>query len=125
SLAELEFQRYRARRALSNVLAKADIIQVVAGSPAWALPCMRLGKPVLLQAATMAAWERAQALAGDLSPVKAWRRAMTRITDRLDRQALASVDWFFAENEGMLRLVRRMSRAGARVVFAPPGVDVR
>jgi hypothetical protein len=68
--AELEFMRYRGRSALSGVLDRADLIQVVAGSPAWALPCMGLGKPMLLQAATMATWERAQALAGNLTPAK-------------------------------------------------------
>jgi glycosyltransferase involved in cell wall biosynthesis len=124
NLAELEFLRYRARRALSDVLDQADIVQVVAGSPAWALPCIGLVKPVLLQAATMAAWERARTLAGGLSPAKAWRRAMTRITDRLDQRALASVDWFFAENERMLRLAEGMSKAEATVQLAPPGIDV-
>src|SRR5882757_6625230 len=33
---ELEFQRYRPRRALTNVLSCCDLIQVVCGSPAWA-----------------------------------------------------------------------------------------
>ena len=32
---EFEFQRYRSRRVLAEVLADCDLIQVVCGSPAW------------------------------------------------------------------------------------------
>jgi glycosyltransferase involved in cell wall biosynthesis len=121
---ELEFMRYRSRPPLSELLAQADLIQVVGGSPAWALPCVGLGRPVLLQAASMAVWERGRLLAEKSNPVTRWRRSMTRITDRLDRSALASIDWFFAENARMLRMGEQMARKDARVLLAPPGVDV-
>src|SRR2546425_1092807 len=43
---EFEFQRYRPRPILADLLMDSDIIQVVCGSPAWALSVCDLGKPV-------------------------------------------------------------------------------
>src|SRR5882762_375403 len=55
---ELEFQRYRPRTALTNVLSCCDLIQVVCGSPAWANAVIGLSKPVALQVATQARLDR-------------------------------------------------------------------
>ncbi len=123
-LGEFEFQRYRRRRALSNVLKNCDLIQVVCGSPAFANTVVGLGKPVALQVATRAKVERRMRDGAPRSPAHWWRKAMTEITDRLDDQALRRVDAIQVENPWMLEYARQIN--GHRPVdlrYAPPGVD--
>lgn len=122
---ELEFQRYRPRRALARLLVDCNVIQVVAGSPAWANAVIGLGKPVSLQVATRARVERRQRAADELDAAGFWRRAMTRVTDRLDDRALRRVDAIQVENPWMLDYVRKANaeRLAADVRYAPPGVD--
>lgn len=121
---ELEFQRYRPRRMLAEVLADCDLIQVVCGSPAWANAVIGLGKPVALQVATRARVERRQrdAKPGGLSDL--WRKAMTEVTDRMDDTALRQVDAIQVENPWMLEYARELN-AGRDIDlrYAPPGVD--
>jgi glycosyltransferase involved in cell wall biosynthesis len=118
---ELEFMRYRPRRELISALRGYDLIQVVAGSPAWACAVAGAGIPVVLQVATRACWERASQLSGQPLPARAWRHAMTRLTGRAERRALASVDAVLVENATMLDWVRPLAKG--RVVKAAPGVD--
>ncbi len=118
---ELEFMRYRSRRELISVLRGYDLIQVVAGSPAWACPVTGTGIPVVLQVATRACWERASQLSGQPLPARVWRGAMTRLTGRAERRALAGVDAVLVENATMLDWVRPLVKG--RVVKAAPGVD--
>jgi len=122
--AELEFQRYKPNPVLSAQLADMDIIQVVAGSPAWANPVLGLGKPVSLQVATRARVERQLRDAEPRSPVYWWRRAMTEITDRYDDHALRRCDAIQVENQWMHDYVQHIR--GPHPVdlrYAPPGVD--
>lgn len=122
---ELEFQRYRPRSALAGLLQNCDVIQVVAGSPAWANAVMGLGKPVALQVATRAVVERRQRDARPQGLAGRWRRCMTRITDRLDDRALRGVDAIQVENPWMLDYAHKLNadRAGVDIRYAPPGVD--
>ena len=55
---EVEFMRYRPRVELTRVLRNYDLIQVVTGGPALAAAVMKADIPVVLLAATTAAWER-------------------------------------------------------------------
>ena len=122
--AELEFQRYRPRARLSQLLAQCDLIQVVAGSPAIALAAVQCGRPVVLQVATRLVVERAGALAAGPAAQRAWRLAMTTICNRLDDAALASVDAVMVENQWMLEYAAaRAPRGHAAVQLAPPGID--
>ena len=122
---ELEFQRYRPRKALTALLADCDVIQVVCGSPAWANTVVGLGKPVSLQVATLARVERRMRDGRGRGAAAAWRRAMTRITDRLDERALRRVDAIQLENPWMLEYAQRanVGRPGVDIRYAPPGVD--
>lgn len=125
-LGEFEFQRYRRRCALSNVLKDCDLIQVVSGSPAWANAVVGLGKPVALQVATRAKIERRMRDEAPHSPVHWWRKVMTEITDRMDDRALRRVDAIQVENPWMLEYARQIN--GHRPVdlrYAPPGVDAK
>jgi len=119
---ELEFQRYRPRRALTEILARYDLVQVVAGTPAWAGLTTPLDVPVALQVATLASAERRSTLAGDGSLRRQWQRLMARVTARLDESALELADLVFVENQWMYDYVAE--RIGKdRCIFAAPGVD--
>jgi glycosyltransferase involved in cell wall biosynthesis len=123
---EIEPLRYRPRRALGEVVSDCDVLQVVCGSPAWANAVCGLGKPVAVQCATLAAVERRRR-DGELRGIRgAWRRAMTRFTDRYDERALRRVDAIQVENPWMYDHARRLN-AGRTVDirYAPPGIDAR
>jgi glycosyltransferase involved in cell wall biosynthesis len=121
---ELEFQRYRSRPALTRSLADCDVIQVVCGSPAWANALIGIGKPVSMHVATRAIVERRQRDAQSKTPADKWRKAMTRVTNRLDDRALRSVDAIQVMNPWMLEYALSLN-AGREVDvrLLPPGVD--
>jgi glycosyltransferase involved in cell wall biosynthesis len=121
---ELEFQRYRPRKALSRVLAECDLIQVVSGSPAWANAVVGLGKPVALQVATRACIERHRRDAMHKGAVARWRKVMTQVTDWMDDRALRLADAIQVENPWMLEYSRELnSRRDVDLRYAPPGVN--
>jgi glycosyltransferase involved in cell wall biosynthesis len=124
--AELEFQRYRHRGALAEVVADCDVLQVVAGSPAWANAVVDLGKPVALQVATRAVVERRQRDSHPKTPLDYWRKALTSITDVMDDRALRKVDAIQVENPWMLEYARDLN-VGRPVDlrYAPPGVNAQ
>ena len=119
---EIEYCRYQPRRALTERLRDYDLVQVVAGTPAWAHVARSVEEPVTLQVATLAREERSWVLDGGWGPKALWRRIMIRITDRLDHTALRHVDAAFVENQLMHdHLAEHMPPEN--VIFAPPGVD--
>lgn len=120
---EIEYFRYQPRPVLTSRLNEYDLVQIVAGTPAWAHVGRHVRAPVALQAATLALEERASALTDDTTPVALWRRLMARLTDRLDHSALRHVDAAVVENQWMYKhLAGHMPPDD--VHFAPPGVDV-
>ena len=121
-LSEFEFQRYQPRRILTDALNCYDIIQIIAGSPAWALVGRNARPPVFLQVATLIRSERSPRLSRESGPMGIWRRAMTSITERYDFDALRHVEAVFVENDWMFS--RLQQDGGCKdVIFAPPGVD--
>jgi len=120
---EFEFCRYAPNPTLGRLVADCDLIQVVAGSPAWAGPVLGLGKPVVLQVATLTEVERRQRQGEEHGPLAAWRAAMTRITRGHDLSALRAVDAVAVENGWMLETARALAAASTPVIYAPPGVD--
>jgi glycosyltransferase involved in cell wall biosynthesis len=119
---ELEFQRYRARRTLTNALRKFDLVQVVAGTPAWALVAERFQGPLTLQVATLCAAERRSSLNASHAARRIWSELMTTLTTAMERAALARADMVYVENTWMFDHLRTELGA-AKVCFAPPGVD--
>jgi len=100
------------------------VIQVVAGSPAWANAVCGLGKLVSLQVATRAKVERRTRDARPRGVQGWWRRAMTEVTDRLDDRALRRVDAIQVENPWMFDYARNLNVArDVDIRYAPPGVD--
>src|SRR5664280_2092478 len=118
---EFEFMRYRPRMELTRTLRSYDIIHVVTGGPALAAAVMKADIPVVLQAATTAAWERATQFASQASAKRAWRQGMTALTSRVERSALQDVDVVLVLNDALLEHVRALGQP--KVVKAPPGVD--
>lgn len=122
--AELEFQRYRPRKRLSEILAGCDLIQVVGGFPAWANAVVGLGKPVAVHAATLARLERRQR---DTRPRNAggwWRKTMTGFTSRMDDRALLRVDAIQVMNPWMLDYATGVNAGRAvDLRYLPPGVN--
>ncbi len=122
---ELEFQRLAPRRPLARLLEGCDLIQVVAGAPSWALPVVGLGKPVVLQVATLTAVERRRRARQERGPVAIWRAGMTRIAARLDARALRAVDAILVENPWMKAHAEATTQGLNTIVhYAPPGVDI-
>lgn len=123
--AEFEFQRYRRRRQLDDVLRGVDVIQMVCGSAAWANAVSKMGIPLAVQVATRAKVEREARHRTGTGVGRHWRNLMTSITDRLDDRGLANADALQVENPWMLEYARNIVGAGAATVveYAPPGID--
>ena len=119
---ELEFQRYRPRRRLTRILRGCDLVQVVSGSPAWALSAAQYRGPIALQVATLSATERITRLAEERPPRRWWSQLMTWVATRQEHAALRLPDTIFVENRWMLEWIRQRM-PNKRVLFAPPGVD--
>lgn len=121
-LAEFEFQRYQPRRALNNLLQDYALIQLVTGTPAWALVTKDCCQPVLLQVATLTMTERGSRLQHERGMKRLWRLLMARITATLDMRALQYVNTVFVENYWLHQQLQQ--QVGAQnIIFAPPGVD--
>ena len=124
AIGELEFQRYRPRRVLTETIADCDILQVVCGSPAWAYAVCGLGKPVSVQCATRVKVERRMRVANGVGLVGWWRRAMTEIVDRMEDRALRLVDAIQVENPWMFEYARKLNEGReVDLRYAPPGID--
>src|ERR1700674_4077827 len=102
NVVELETMRYMPRRELRQMLQKYDIVQVVAGGPALAWAVSGTGVPVVLWIASIVAWERLRKVAQWTGPIGLWRRAMTRLTTRLESRAIHSADVVLVLNQALL-----------------------
>lgn len=122
SLSEFEFQRYRPRPILTEILTRYDVIQVIAGAPALALAAMEAGRPVSLQVATRVRVERSALLMGRLDLKKLWQHAMTRIVSAMETSAIRRSNLVFVENPWMYLWATGIAPRD-RVRLAPPGVD--
>lgn len=119
---EFEFQRYRPRAKLTELFNRYDLVQIVAGTPAWALVAANVQRPVVLQVATLAQLERTSALAAGSGPQAIWRRLMARVTARLDVVGLQRSDAVFVINTGMMERLLPWCPP-EKLIFLPPGVD--
>lgn len=121
---ELEFQRYRPRGPLTQILSNCDVVQVVCGSPAWANSVLPLGKPVSMHVATLAREERRRRDARPASPADWWRKAMTSVTAAMDDQALRGVAAVQVMNPWMFEHATGLNAGRAvDVQYLPPGID--
>ncbi len=121
-LTEFEFQRYMSRRPLTKILNNYDLVQVVAGTPAWGMVTRCVVKPVFLQVATLAKWER-EGILSNLKGIALYhKRIMTYITSYIEKRAIVNSKKVFVENIRMYKWARRYKTAES-VIFAPPGIN--
>lgn len=119
---EFEFQRYRPRAILTDLLRESDLIQFVTGTPPWACAANGITQPVALWTATMVWADRASRVRA-LSPLHhGWTLFMTRIVQRYEQQALRKMDFVFALSEYTFNALRSQV-APQYVGLAPCGVD--
>ncbi len=121
-LTEFEFQRYQPRPALTDLLLDYDLIQVVAGTPAWGAVTRPLAVPVCLFAATTAQQERMTVIQRARGLRKLWTQRMTQITTRIERQTLPRMMHVFAESDYTQKLFDGYLEP-TRLELGPPGVD--
>jgi glycosyltransferase involved in cell wall biosynthesis len=121
NLTEIEFFRYRPRRALNEILRPYDLVQIVAGVPMWTLAAKDFPGKIALQVATLTKVERETINAATPQPKRAWVKAMTAVNNRLERLAFERADRIFVENEWLKKLLEK--DFPEKTIFAPPGID--
>lgn len=121
-ISELEFQRYRPRRALDDVLQDFDILQFVAGAAPWAEVARRIDKPKCLWTATTIVGDRTSR-AGDGSRARqVWSALMTVAARKYEKRALQSADSVLALSPYTARSIAPIL-GGSKVPLAFCGVD--
>ncbi len=119
---ELEFQRYRRRRKLTEVLQRYDLLQFVVGSPPWVCTADGADRPIFLWTATTTRADRASQMRRGSILRRAWSLLMVRISERYERRALKATHSVFALSEYTRAAVQSIAAPG-KVVLAPCGVD--
>lgn len=119
---ELEFQRYRPRRMLSDLLKSYDLLQFVVGSPPWVCIAEGTDRPILLWTATTTRADRASQMRNGSVLRRAWSSLMLPIAERYERRALKASDSIFALSEYTRATVEAIA-GPCKVVLAPCGVD--
>jgi len=94
---ELEFQRYMPRRALTDLLNRHDLIQVVSGSPAIAYIARDAARPVCVQAATTTRLERNTVLGEKNYLRKLYGIPMRPIINEIEKRVIQQADHIFAD----------------------------
>ncbi|MBI5554281.1 MAG: glycosyltransferase family 4 protein [Elusimicrobia bacterium] len=121
--AEFEFQRYRPRRVLTELLNKYDLVQVVAGGPALALAARYIKPPVCVFVATMVQEEYAAIIKRAKGWKKYWLITRVYLIARIEKIALKNVTRVFGESDYTLRLLTSLVER-SRLRLGSPGVDL-
>jgi glycosyltransferase involved in cell wall biosynthesis len=121
-LVEFEFQRYKPRKILTDLLNTFDLVQIVAGSPALAWAVHHVQRPQCLFFATVVAAERGSLIKEIPWWRKAWVGLMNRIVTSIEKQALKSMDCVFAESYYSMQLAQSF-QALDTMRLALPGID--
>ncbi|CAG1004315.1 phosphatidyl-myo-inositol dimannoside synthase [Anaerolineae bacterium] len=119
---EIELQRYKPRRILTEALNQYDLVQVVAGTPAFAYVTAPVKVPVCLFVATTIAQDREPRLRQMTGWRKAWLLLMTGFNRQIERWVLRHTAYIFAESEYTQQLLSPYVPAG-KLHLGPPGVD--
>jgi len=119
---ELETQRYRPRKTLTNLLDKYDLVQVVSGTPPLMHVTAHSTMPKALLVASRTTVERATVLKQAKGLSALFRRLMAHAVSRMEADALRTADVVFVLNKWMEEYAIKEISA-ARTIFAPPGID--
>jgi D-inositol-3-phosphate glycosyltransferase len=122
---ELEFQRFRPREVLDRHLEDCALMQVVCGTPAWAMAVSRLEQPVSVACATRIEIERRRRDANPRTPVDWLKKAMSEVASVLDNRMLRTADAIQVINPYMLEFAKQLNRGrSVDIRYAPVGIDV-
>lgn len=119
---EFEFQRYRPRSILTDILNQFDLVQVVAGTPAWGWVAHRTKRPLCVFTATTITHDRASRLLEESGGRWMWLWAMTRLNIMIEDRVLRHADAIFAESLYTYDNLKRIVQPG-RLLLGKPGVD--
>ncbi|MDQ4121818.1 MAG: glycosyltransferase family 4 protein [Acidobacteriota bacterium] len=121
NLTEIEFQRYRPRKALNKVLNEFDLVQIVAGSAPWLLAAKDFGGHLAISVFSKSKVERESVIRRAKEPKKTWLKLMTQINSSLERKAFQRADRIFVNNIWLKdELEKEFSE---KTILAPPGID--
>lgn len=124
SFVEFEFQRYQPRKALTDLLNGYDLVQIIAGTPAWASVAKSVSTPVCLWIATTVVNERTTLLNGRSGWRQLWLLWMTYLNACMERDALGCVDRVFVASSYTRRQVRSIVQESI-LSIGPLGVDTQ
>lgn len=119
---EFEFQRYRPRALLTDMLNTYDLVQFVVGTPPLMWAAARVKKPKFLWTATMVRPDRASRFQQASQLRRLWWSVMTPLAERYERSGLKIASEVFALSDYTLAAVRRVLGPDAGIL-APCGVD--
>ena len=122
-LTEFEFFRYRPRKILTALLDEYDLVQVVAGTPAWLGVASKSETPVCLFAATTVKKERETVLLDAKGMKKRWKVIMTSINMRIEKKEIGCAEKVLAESNYTYDQLSEITDR-ARLLLGLPGVDV-
>jgi glycosyltransferase involved in cell wall biosynthesis len=118
---ELEANRYRPRRVLTDLVNECDAAIVIAGTPAIGIAMRDVEVPWVLKVATLVEEERAGRLVDARGLRGALLRRATAATARLDRAALRLPDAVVTLNDSMAARLRELTDRPVHLL--PTGVD--
>ncbi len=119
---EIEIQRYRPRRVLTDILNQFDLIQVVSGSPAYAAAAQEAAPPVCIFSATTIKQDRAARLRRVTGLKRLWLQWMTDLSTKVEHRALTQAEQVFALSQYTFQQFASHV-AAHRLRLAPVGVD--
>lgn len=119
---ELEWQRYRPRPELDDLLAGFDLVQLVVGTPPWGCVAFRTGLPVALWTATTTWSDRSRRVCQKAPPARLWALAMTGAAQICERQALRQADIVFGLSRYTMEALQPLT--SREVHLATGGVDL-
>lgn len=119
---ELPRQTFLPRTSLTEHLNKYDLIQIVAGTPAWGMIAKHVVKPVTLQVATLIRVEREKKIESRQGLRKMYQKFATNSIENLEKKALKYTDHIFVENNWMFDEMKKRT-SSEKVTFSPPGID--
>ena len=119
---ELEFQRYRPRANLTEMLNGYDLVQFVVGAPPWMWAAARVQRPKFLWTATTTRPDRASRIQKARPLRRWWLWAMTPLAEQYERGALRIASEVFALSNYTLASVRAVLGNGSGILAAC-GVD--
>jgi glycosyltransferase involved in cell wall biosynthesis len=121
---ELEFQRYRPRRELTQHLNEFDLLQFVVGSPPWVCVAEEVNRPIVLWTATTTRADRASQMRQGSIFRRGLSSIMIPVAERYEKRALELADRILVLSEYTRDSVAAIAGT-EKVALAPCGVDTK